>query len=181
MSKSFTLSAFKNIRQTGSLFRSSKFLAKKLTSSLSVDQPITVLEFGAGDGVITTEILTKLNSKSKLYTYEINDTFLPKLNAIDDDRLIIHNHSVEKITTDFMPNQVDVIISSLPLANIDFEFKTQLINDIKVVLKPEGQFIQYQYSKNDKKLLQNNFRTFSTEFCYLNLPPAIIYTCVNFV
>ncbi len=180
MSKLFTVSAFKNIKQTGSLFRSSKFLAKKLTSSLSSQKPMIVLELGAGDGIITKEILSKISLQSKLYIYEINDSFMPKLNAINDDRLIIYNHSVEKIISDFNHNQVDVIISCLPLANIDRAFKTQLINDIKMVLKPKGQFIQYQYSKNDKKLLQNNFQGFSTEFCYLNLPPAIIYTCINF-
>ncbi len=181
MPKSFTLSAFKNIKQTGSLFRSSKFLAKKLTESLSSDQPLTVVELGAGDGVITKEILDKISPKSRLYTYEINNNFIPHLSAFKDDRLTIFNQSVEKLRSDFGYNDVDIIISSLPLANINKTFKEQLIRNVKFVLKDKGQFIQYQYSKNDKKILETNFKELSTQFCFFNMPPAIIYNCVNFV
>ena len=179
MSKLFTVSAFKNIKQTGSLFRSSKFLAKKLTISLLPEKPLTILELGAGDGVITKQILSKINSQSKLYSYEINNLFLPKLEAINDNRLTILNRCVSTITDDFNVGDIDIIISSLPLTNIDYAFKKQLMTDIKVVLKPEGQFIQYQYTKNDKNLLKGSFSKFNTNFCLLNVPPAFIYTCIN--
>ncbi len=179
MSKLFTINAFKNLKQTGSLFRSSKFLAEKLTDSLSSEKSMTIVELGAGDGVITKQILAKANTNSKLFSYEINETFLPKLNAIKDERLKVLNSCVSKIKTDFEKGEIDMIISSLPLTNIDYLFKKELMNDVKVVLKPEGQFVQYQYSINDKNLLKNNFAQFTTNFCLLNLPPAFIYTCIN--
>lgn len=179
MSKLFTISAFKNLKQTGSIFRSSKFLAEKLTQNLAPTKDIVILELGAGDGIITKQILARTGPNSKLHSYEINETFLPKLNAINDERLTVLNTCVSKITSDFKENEVDIIISSLPLTNIEYNFKEQLLKDIRHVLKPEGHFIQYQYSKNDKNLLKHYFADFTTNFCLLNLPPAFIYTCIN--
>ncbi|NAS31065.1 methyltransferase domain-containing protein [Flavobacteriaceae bacterium R38] len=179
MSKLFTINAFKNIKQTGSLFRSSKFLAEKLTDSLSPKENMVIVELGAGDGVITKQILAKMGADSKLYSYEINPIFVPRLNAIGDERLTVLNSSVAEITSDFKENEVDMVISSLPLTNFDHAFKKQLMKDVKVLLKSEGQFIQYQYSKNDKKLLKNSFTGFTTNFCLLNFPPAFVYTCIN--
>ena len=179
MSKLFTISAFKNLKQTGSLFRSSKFLAEKLTDSLSPKKEMVIVELGAGDGIITKQILAKIGKNSRLYSYEINENFLPKLQAIKDERLTVLNSCVSKIAADFKKGEIDMIISSLPLTNIDRTFKKYLMDDVKVILKPEGQFIQYQYSINDKSFLKNSFTNFTTNFCLLNLPPAFIYTCIN--
>jgi len=179
MSKLFTVSAFKNLKQTGSLFRSSKFLAEKLTDSLSPKKSMVIIELGAGDGVITKQILSKMGPDSKLYSYEINPIFVPRLQAIGDERLTVFNSSVTEIASDFQENEIDMVISSLPLTNFDSVFKKQLMNDVKTLLKPEGPFIQYQYSINDKSFLKNSFANFTTNFCLLNLPPAFIYTCIN--
>ncbi|NER14380.1 methyltransferase domain-containing protein [Leptobacterium flavescens] len=179
MSKLFTLSAVKNLKQTGSLFRSSRFLAEKLTQSLDPDKEMVIVELGAGDGIITKQILNKMGIASRLYSYEINETFLPMLNDINDDRLNVLNKCVSGISTDFKEDEVDMVISSLPLTLIDFPFKKQLMSDVRQVLKPEGQFVQYQYSKNDMNFLKNSFAEFTTNFCLLNLPPAFIYTCIN--
>ena len=181
MSKSFTVNAINNLKQTGSLFRSSKFLAKKLTQSLNQNKELVVVELGAGDGSITKYILDKMNPESHLYSYEINEVFANKLRgAIQDERFTVLNNCVSHLTTDFKDKKIDYVISSLPLANISQEIKNKLLVDVKSILKPQGEFIQYQYSINDQKLLKNSFATLSTDFCLLNMPPAFIYTCKDF-
>ncbi len=179
MSKSFTINAITNLKQTGSLFRSSKFLADKLTRSLHKKEELLIVELGAGDGSVTKSILEKMDIDSELYSYEINEHFANKLREINDTRFTVLNNCVSNITSDFEGRKIDYIISSLPLANIDQIVKEKLLNDVKDILKPEGEFIQYQYSKNDQKLLEKNFVSLKTGFCFFNIPPAFIYTCKN--
>jgi phospholipid N-methyltransferase len=177
MSKLFTVQAIKNFKQTGSLFRSSNYLARKIVAPIHTDKKITIVELGAGDGIITHTLLDTIHTDASLFSYEINEVFANKLNNIKDSRLTILNNCVSTIATTFEANTVDFVVSSLPLANIKRKFKKQLLTDISKVLKPEGSFIQYQYSKKDYKLLKQHFNNTSTIMCYLNVPPAIIYNC----
>lgn len=177
MGKLFTYQAIKNLKQTGSLFSSSKILARKISSSLPIDNDLKVLEFGAGNGIITKHILQQVTRNSQLDSFEINPTFLEKLKAINDNRLTIYNTCVSTITEQYDEASIDYIISSLPLANFKKPFKIELLHNIKTVLKTDGIFIQYQYSPYDYKLLKSNFKDLSLNFCFKNIPPAIIYTC----
>lgn len=175
----FTLNAIKNFKQTGSLFRSSKTLAKKLVKPLSSDRPLNIIELGAGDGVVTKHILKKISDVSKLHSFEINENFIFRLNQIDDNRLVVHHTCVSNLKTAFAENEIDYVISSLPLANIEHHFKEELIENIKYILKPKGILIQYQYAKSDLKFLEKNFEQTNTSLCIKNLPPAFIYNCIN--
>ncbi|WP_108869213.1 class I SAM-dependent methyltransferase [Aquimarina aquimarini] len=179
MSKLFTITALKNLKQTGSLFRSSKKLASQLVKPLDADKKLTVVELGAGDGVITKPILNKIGINSCLHSFEINLSFIPKLKSIKDNRLTIHNTCVSNLSSIFAENKVDFVISCLPLANIEYNFKKQLIDDIKFILKEGGSFIQYQYTKKDQELLKTNFLEAKTTLCIKNIPPAFIYNCQN--
>lgn len=177
MSKLFTVQAIKNFKQTGSLFRSSNYLARKIVEPIHTNKKITVVELGAGDGIITHTLLSTIHTDAALFSYEINEVFANKLNKIEDTRLTILNNCVSTIADEFEANSIDYVVSSLPLANIKREFKKQLLIDVSKVLKPNGSFIQYQYSKKDYKLLKQHFSSALTTLCYLNVPPAIIYNC----
>ena len=177
MSKSFTLEGFKNLKQTGSLFRSSKGLAKKLTRMVDDSKSMVIVELGAGDGIITRRILSRMSPSSELRAFEINRSYEKHLDKIDDKRLTIHYSCVSDIIYKFKMNQVDCVISCLPLANLDKHFKNQLISDIKHILKPGGDLIQYQYSINDLRFFKHNFSRMNTRLFIRNIPPAFIYSC----
>lgn len=180
MSRSFTINAISNLKQTGSLFRSSKYLAKKLTKSLQQQEKLLIVELGAGDGSVTKYILEQMGTESELYSYEINEVFADKLKrSIEDTRFQVLNNCVTHLPSDFEGRKIDYVISSLPLANIDTSKKNAILDAVKQQLKPGGEFIQYQYSKNDQRLLKNHFATLDTGFCLFNMPPAFIYTCTN--
>ncbi|WP_025663836.1 class I SAM-dependent methyltransferase [Aquimarina megaterium] len=179
MSNLFTITALKNLKQTGSLFRSSKTLANKLIEPLDRNKDLVVIELGAGDGIITKQILNRIGLNSYLHSFEINLSFVPILKTINDERLTIHNTCVSNLATIFSENKVDFVVSCLPLANIEHTFKKQLIEDVKFILKDSGSLIQYQYSKKDLEFLKNNFTDTSTTLCIKNIPPAFIYNCKN--
>jgi len=179
MSSLFTLNALKNLKQTGSLFSSSNTLANKLVETINPDENVNIIELGAGNGIVTKHILKKISQDSKLHTFEINENFIINLNKIEDQRLKVYNACVSNLTNYFPEQDVDFVISSLPLANIDKEFKKELFKNIKHILKPNGRFIQYQYTKKDFKLIKENFPSISTKLCIKNLPPAFVYNCIN--
>lgn len=176
MSARFTLEGLKNLRQTGSLVKSSKVLAKNLADFNCTENKL-VLELGAGEGVITKFILESLGKDCELHSYEINEAFIENLEKIQDTRLTIRNESVTDLQKHYEPESVDLIISCLPLANFKRSMKEELLKAAKNVLKPEGKFVQYQYSLNDFKLLKENFEQVGLKYCLRNLPPAFIYSC----
>lgn len=171
---SLTLEAVKNIKQVGSIFASSSFLAKKITKEIDFNRQIHVLELGAGTGAITKEILSRMSANSVLYSYENNENFIGSLKDLNDKRLIIKGECVSTLDT-LEDNYFDIVISSLPLANLTNEFKNKIYKDIRSKLKVSGTYLQYQYSLMDYKEIEKLFSNCKLDFCLFNLPPAFIY------
>lgn len=169
-----TLAAMKNIKQVGSIVPSSHFLVKKMMKRIDFSRDIHILELGAGDGVITKELLNRMSAESVLYSYENNEKLINLLEGIRDTRLIVKGESVSNLAS-LPDNYFDVVISSLPLANLDNIFKYNIYQDIRAKLKEDGTFIQYQYLLFDYKKIERYFHNCHLGFCLLNIPPAFIY------
>lgn len=143
-----------------------------------------IVEYGSGNGIITKQILDKMNSDAVLICFEINNEFYNHLNNINDKRLTVLNISAENIISVLKHNninEVDCFISSLPLAIIPNEIGHNILINSKSVLKKEGYFIQYQYSLSFYKKLKEIFtkKNVSLNFEIKNLPPAFIYKCIK--
>ncbi|MDF9798390.1 phospholipid N-methyltransferase [Catalinimonas alkaloidigena] len=169
-----TLEAIKNIKQIGSIASSSRYLTRKIIKEIDFNQKIRVLELGAGDGVFTKEILKRMSADSELYTYENHDNFIPLLRKIKDKRLFLKAQcvsSIEQLPDDYF----NIVISSLPLANLSHSFKENIYREIQSKLCDSGLFIQYQYLLNDYREIEKAFSICELGFCLFNLPPAFIY------
>lgn len=169
-----TIAAIKNLKQVGSIVPSSSFLVKKIIKDIDFDKRLNILELGAGNGVITKEILGRMSPDSMLYSYENNATLIDMLEHIHDERLIVKGESVANLKM-LDDDYFDVVVSSLPLANLDNEFKNAIYTDIKSKIKDSGIFIQYQYLLLDYKKIEKSFSNCRLDFCLLNFPPAFIY------
>jgi len=176
MSKSnHTWEAFKNMKQIGSITNSSGFLARKMTKHIDFSKKLSILELGAGNGAITKEILANLNNSSELHSYEIHKTFAEDLEKINDARLTVCNENVTELSK-LNDNSYDVVISSLPLAIFDKVFKKEIFQNVQDKLKPDGLFVQYQYSLLDLRGIEKSFKEkCKLGFCLLNIPPAFVY------
>ncbi len=168
------MEGIKNIRQIGSIASSSRFLTRKIVKEIDFHKKIRVLELGAGNGVFTKEILKRMSHHSELYTYENHDSFIPLLKKIKDRRLVIKGECVSRIEQ-FPDNYFDMVISSLPLANLSEMFKENMYQEIQAKLRHLGIFMQYQYLLNDYRTIERAFPVCELDFCLLNLPPAFIY------
>ncbi|RDX36433.1 methyltransferase domain-containing protein [Kangiella sp. HD9-110m-PIT-SAG07] len=173
--KGFTSYALKNLKSTGSIARSSKFLARNLAKQIP-DDAKTIIELGAGDGIITRELLKCMPEKANLTAYEISEELLPLLQRIEHPRFNLKHNSALDIVQDFAIDSVDCLVSCLPLALFPLEMKHELLTHIRSVLKPNGVFLQYQYWLSDKALIKEYFPHLKTNWVPLNLPPSFVYT-----
>ena len=174
---SFFREAVKNFRSTGAIARASPVLVKRLIETIPGDRPLTVVELGPGEGCVTRALLDRLSPGSRLTAFEINPAFVAKLRQTADARLRILSVGADRLTDHFSAGQVDFVVSSLPLSMIDKGVKETIIRQAREILRPDGQFLQYQYALQDYGLLKDSFSSVNVTFTLANLPPAFVYSC----
>lgn len=169
------LSYIRNIRTTGAVYESSRFVTRRITDEITINKPQIVVELGGGSGNITESILLKLHPDSVLYCFEIEPHFYNQLEKITDPRFHLIKGSAADVTSYFDVFSVDVIISGLPLSLFGQPDRDQLLLDCYRVLKKGGVFRQFLYSSQNK-YFDSIFDKLETRFA-INLPPAILYSC----
>jgi len=174
---------FRDRKEVGAVAPSSKSLGRKICSFIDFDSSNVIVELGPGNGVFTKLLLERMNPDSKLIVFETNKTFCDMIaTSIKDDRLVIINDSAEKVgkvAADLEITDVDNIISSLPYTVFPKEVKNKILDECASILKPDGLYLQFQYSLNALRLLKSKFNKVTYTFSLLNFPPAFVYRCQN--
>ena len=173
ISKAF--SYIKNIRTTGAIYESSRYVSRQITHEININKPQIVIELGAGSGNITESILLKLHPDSVLYCFEIEPQFYAHLEKIKDSRFHLIKQSAADVTKYFDVSSVDIIISGLPLSLFDNGDRKRLLHDCYDLLKKGGVYRQFLYSPQ-KNYFEAIFDKMETRIA-MNLPPAILYSC----
>jgi phospholipid N-methyltransferase len=179
----FFREAVKNIKTSGSIAPSSTFLIKKMLRNIDFSKDLVLVEYGAANGIITHEILNRMTNNSKLICFEINSVFYEELSKnILDNRVVVINESADNVIDSLQRLnifEIDFCISSLPLAMMPATLCSSILNNTKSLLKPNGKFIQYQYSLQYYKQLKKTFNkeNIRLDFVFMNLPPAFVYNC----
>lgn len=171
----FISNAFKSMKTTGAFFKSSKYLINKMLEPIDFSKVKVVVELGTGMGSITREILKRMPEDAVLYAFEINQHFIDETSKIKDSRLKLLPHSAELIDQYVTPGTADVVFSGLPLAIIPLKIKTTILEQSRKVLKPDGYYIQFQYSLMDRRFVKSIFHKTGLKFTLLNMPPAFVY------
>lgn len=175
----FIAEAIKDFKTIGSPLPSQHFLVKKVTSELRHKNCKIIVELGAGNGAITRGLVGMCGDECHILAFEIKERFA--------DSILNCGTRVTHIAEDEMnfPNclqarnieKVDAVISSLPLAQVPREKVDKLLHSIYESLKPDGLYIQYQYSTTTRALIEEVFETVKIDFVSLNFPPAFVYVC----
>lgn len=182
--KLFFNQAVNSFKTIGSIKPSSKHLINNCLKDLNFDKEQIIIEFGAGDGCITEEILKRIPANSQLISFETNSTFYKycKAKFKSYPNFTILNKSAldfDVILKDKSIDKIDFIISSLPLSLIDKKDVGNLIGKVNSTISKNGLFIQYQYSLGSYRFLKNQFNDINLGFTFRNLPPTFIYRCSN--
>jgi phospholipid N-methyltransferase len=176
---------FKDLKQTGSIAPSSKFLAQDLVSHLkervSCDEckPLKILEVGPGTGPLTKQIVKHLRPKDKLDVVEIHKKFFQIVKSrYRQQNLQVHHADILQFQPDY---KYDFIFSSLPYENMPEEISREIWKKKLTLCSDEASISYFKYVK---------FRNFKSDFeeevvkkygrdkkvVLLNLPPAKVYT-----
>lgn len=158
-------------RTTGTIAPSSRTLCKTMSDAVDWDNTLAVAELGAGDGVLTRHLLSRLQADATLTAFETNPRFFDRLNGLGDSRLTVVSDSAEH-----MDARYDAIFSGLPLLSLPEDVRHRILQRAADVLNPGGIFVQFQYTALSEPLLSRYFSwTRSRVIC--NLPPALVYRC----
>lgn len=148
---------------------SSRFLVKKLVNY--VPPQATVLEVGAGTGVITLELIKRGATPDRLFICEYDQDFCDNLEE-KFPGYSVFCEDASKAHTFLPPHSIDCVMSGLPLRNFSEAFKQDLVNSLRKVMKPGGTLIQYTYGLTSPLPLLRGERR---ECVLANLPPAFIW------
>jgi phospholipid N-methyltransferase len=173
----FLKESLRNLKTVGTITRSSKYVCQRMIRPIDFSKAINVIELGAGDGVITRHILNKMSADSKLFVFEVNDSFVKRLDLIKDPRLhVVHASAelMEEKLKELGVEEVDYIISALPFVVFPDDLANKIVEKSFDMLKMGGTYIQIHYSLMLKKMYARIFGNVHVRFVPLNIPPAFI-------
>ena len=177
-------SAFiKNQKEIGSILPSSSFLVNKMLEGIDFKNFKFFAEYGPGTGCVTNEILKRCNKNAKILCFEKNKILCDNLRKnIKDKRLILINDSASKVREymkQYNTPYLDCVISSLPFYSLGKRVKESIMKSTREVLRDNGNFVFYMYPPHFERDFKKYFQTNGLKLVLLNIPPAIVYSCVK--
>lgn len=183
------LSAFANRPgDTGAVTPSSRWLAEALVAETGVDSAKTIVELGAGTGVVTRAIEARAGKHAMIIALELNPHLAAPLVA-SFPRWQIVNECAENLKAVLNSQGIaraEVIISALPWASFSLERQLRVLDAVQESLKPGGYFCTVAYlhascfpaGKRLRRELKRRFPSVeTTPVVWRNLPPAFVYRC----
>lgn len=175
--KSFWAVAMKDYVRVGTFFPSTKFASRRVAKWIP-ENPEVVVEYGAGTGSVTRELLKRLPKNARLITVEQNEEFIERLQKINDPRLeVIHGDVVEvaRNLPTIAPKGVDAVVSGIPFAFMKGSKCDSVVKYTQTALKVTGRFIVYQNSVRIGDVLKNHFPRVRWFFEPRNFLPYFIF------
>jgi phospholipid N-methyltransferase len=171
----FIKTALKDYK-VGAVTPSSRYVVERLVRELPSGVKF-VLEYGAGDGVITKGLLRVLPQDGKLVAFELNRDFVEKLQEINDPRLMVIEEDVAvasgRLWTYGLP-RIDAVVSGIPFSFLKPEVRRKIAEHTHAALAPHGRFIVYQFSPLMAPHLKRSFRRMRTVLELRNFPPYFV-------
>ncbi|MEQ8312806.1 MAG: rRNA adenine N-6-methyltransferase family protein [Gammaproteobacteria bacterium] len=177
-----SIKLIRNIKTTGTIAPSSRVLINRLLAPIDFDNARCIVELGPGNGCVTRTLLERMGTDCDLVCLELNNEFADNLRFINDPRLHVYNacaSSIREILNQVGVEEVDYVVSSLPLALIDDLVVQAILKSIGHNLKAGGRFLQYQYSLANYRDMKPVFSDVKLGFALRNMPPAFVYNCMK--
>ncbi|MFT4269541.1 MAG: methyltransferase domain-containing protein [Pantoea sp.] len=163
----------RNPRKMGSITPSSAALCRTMTDAVNWDRSLRIAELGAGDGVLTRQILQRMSPQAQLDVFEISPELVKTLRALPDDRMQVRACSAE-----YLSGEYDAIFSGLPLLSLPVTTRDAILQAVHDALGPRGVFVQFQYTSLTQPSLSRYF-TWQRQRVLKNVPPAWVYRCTR--
>lgn len=162
--------------RVGALTRSSPYVVQKIIKEIEPSYAYLV-EYGAGDGVITRHLLGSLPPDGKLVAVETNDDFIRELETIGDKRFTAVHDDVQAVSKQLFKlplPRIDAVISGIPFSFLRRENRIEIVRNTYHALHENGKFILYQHSPLMFPILKRHFRHVRISFEPRNFLPYFI-------
>lgn len=172
---SFLLEGLRNLQTTGTLTRSSQALCLAAIDRIDFSTARTIVELGAGDGVITEHILKRLHPDGKVIAFEVSPELCADMRALGDDRLVVAEDSAENIRhwlDQIGADKADHVVSAVPFAALPKDLGKAIVTAAKENLRAGGCYNQVHYSLKTKSYYEEAFGKVEAKRVWRNLPPA---------
>lgn len=167
----------------GAAFPSSKFVVDKILAPIDFEKTKLIVEYGAGVGNISVEILRRMRKDAKLLVFELNEDLVEFLKTeYHDERFIACGRSaadVEEVLNEYNLGRPDYIISSIPFSTMPSTIAQKIAKATKTVLKPDGKFLIYQYRSKILEFLEPYFEHIDRGYEIVNVPPVRLFFAYN--
>lgn len=143
------------------------------------------VDLGAGMGNITRAMLTRLCPQATLLAIDINERFVTYIReTLRDSRLeVVHGSATDlkEIIAQRGFVEADAILSAIPFTSLSQGLRESILQSVQSTLAADaGRFVAIQYTPFVlPRLLTKYFGGYQVRRCWLNLPPALIYTCTR--
>ena len=177
---SFLLEGLRNLGTTGTITRSGPALCRAAIDRIDFGTARTIVELGAGDGVITRHILERLHPDGRVIAFEVSKDLCDDMRAIGDPRLVVAQDSAENIRhwlDKIGADLADHVVSAIPFAALPPELGQRIVDAASNNLRPGGCYNQVHYSLKTKAYYERAFGRVEVRRVYLNLPPAWVLYC----
>jgi phospholipid N-methyltransferase len=174
--KKQNINSFIKDYKVAAISSSSRYLVKTVLKELRGECKL-IVEQGAGDGVLSRELLKKMSKDGKLILVEQNKEFLKILKKIKDSRIIIY----EGLAQDFNYQEftggekADYVISSIPFFYLTESERKLVSKKAYENLKTGGKFIIFhQYRLLMKEHIEKFFTKTKFKFVVMNVFPCFV-------
>lgn len=167
-------------REVGALAPTSRRAVSDMLDLAQIAEARLIVEFGAGSGVHTRELLRRMGPDARLIAFELDADLAGVLGAsIDDPRLTLVNASAEQARSHMDGARADVLVSALPFTSLKAPVRTRMLDLSPEILAPGGTMLVLQYSTLVRRELEQRFASVERRFSPLNLPPAFLFRCTG--
>lgn len=182
----FFIQFIKDLKRTGAIAPSSKFLARDLVEQLQTDlessdcPPLNILELGPGTGALTKEIAKLIRPQDHMDIVEIQKKFydIMQKKFLRRDNIEVHFADILKFQPD---RRYNYIFSSLPYENMPRDINRNIWEKKLSLCAPHAYICYFKYVKfkdfkyNFEEQVVEEFK-YDKKFVLRNIPPAKLYT-----
>lgn len=174
----------------GAIAPSSQALAGQIVQLANASESSVIVEYGAGTGVFTEEILRRKKPDASFLAIESNPALVQILRQRFPQLIILENSVEEtpRLLQQFQFAHADTIISGLPWSSFSEELQNRILEATLQALRPGGVFATFAYltglplpaGVRFRRKIKKLFSEVSiSPVIWQNLPPAIIYRCIK--
>ena len=167
-------------REVGALLPTSRRTVSDMLDLAPVEDARLVVEFGAGNGVYTRELLRRMGPDARLLSFEVDARLSAALAAnLRDPRLHLITASAEELESHLDGARVDLLVSALPFTSLPAAVRRRVLDVSVSTLAPRGLMLVLQYSPAVQRELKRRFARVDRRISPLNLPPAFLFRCAE--